>query len=53
MERRNFIKWSSLLSALGFVPSSNTLAATTIASHQKESTGAQDRAYWVGLLDKI
>ena len=53
MERRNFIKWSSLLSALGFVPSSNTLAATTIASHQKESTGAQDRAYWVDLLDKI
>ncbi len=53
MERRNFIKWSSLLSALGFVPSSNTLAATTIASHQKESTGAQDRAYWVSLLDKI
>ena len=53
MERRNFIKWSSLLSALGFVPSSNTLAATNITSHQKESTGAQDRAYWVGLLDKI
>lgn len=53
MERRNFLKWSSLLSTLGILPSGTTLAATTNANYQKETTGAEDRAYWVALLDKI
>jgi hypothetical protein len=53
MERRNFLKWSSLLSTLGLLPSSNVLASTTMVSHQKATTGIQDRAYWVALLDKI
>lgn len=53
MQRRNFIKWSSLLAFAGFVPehnlfakSNNTLGATTINEQN-------DREYWVALLDKI
>jgi len=53
MERRNFLKWSSLLSTLGLLPAGHAIASSTNIANSKASTGAQDRAYWVALLDKI
>ena len=47
MQRRNFIKWSSILSAAGFLPSTSLLANTP------NSTTGNDRTYWVGLVEKI
>ncbi|MCH5598291.1 DUF2264 domain-containing protein [Niabella ginsengisoli] len=47
MERRNFLKWSSLLGIGGAVPFKNVDAK--ILNNGPKS----DRAFWVGLLDKI
>lgn len=52
MERRHFIRWSTFLSTLGIFPTSPIIAG----NHDRLSnnnSGAQDRAYWVALLDKI
>lgn len=52
MERRNFIRWSSILGALGFVPAGKAFA-TGVPVSEALSSGAGDRTYWVSLLDKI
>lgn len=51
MQRRSFIKWSSLLSAAGLLPVTGTLANTSIP--EAVSTAESDRSYWVALLEKI
>ena len=54
MQRRNFLKWSSLLSTFGIIPAHHVLASDRIANHTNvPMTGEQDRAYWVSLLDKM
>ena len=56
MQRRNFLKWSSVLSTLGILPANHLIAADNASYNQtnyKALTGAQDRAYWVALLDKM
>jgi len=53
MQRRNFIKWSSLLGFGGILPAKNVLAdANDIFGDSKLPKG-NDRAYWVALLEKI
>ncbi|WP_114791460.1 DUF2264 domain-containing protein [Niabella yanshanensis] len=52
MQRRNFLRLSSLLGLAGSIPFSRSVAA------EKENASslaapANDRAYWVSLLDKI
>ncbi len=49
MQRRNFLKWSSLLSFAGLVPAKKTIAAINEEGFKKEN----DRNYWVQLLNKI
>lgn len=49
MQRRKFIKWSSILSMAGIVPSKNTLAHTAAAPLENKN----DRTYWVHLLNKM
>jgi hypothetical protein len=51
MQRRNFLKWSSLLSFAGITP-----AREILANDKKDFTASSkqnDREYWVSLLDKI
>ncbi|MFT4093932.1 MAG: DUF2264 domain-containing protein [Niabella sp.] len=50
MERRNFLKWSSLLGLAGALPFSNANAANNPGD---KPAPRSDRAYWVALLDKI
>lgn len=53
MQRRNFLKWSSLLGLTASLPFTRANAAG-IPGVDSLSLGPQaDRAYWVGLLDKI
>ena len=49
MERRNFLKWTSLAGLAGIF--GTTGAAST--ADRESSRQADDRAYWVSLLDKI
>jgi hypothetical protein len=51
MQRRNFLKWSSLLSVAGLMPVKKTNATHSFLNDtfNKEN----DRAYWIELLDKI
>lgn len=52
MERRNFLRWSSLLGLGGLLPARSAMAhsdATEETTKEKDS----DRTYWVSLLDKI
>lgn len=51
MQRRNFIKWSSILSAIGFLPGASVLASTP--SEPASMVTGNDRAYWVSLIEKI
>jgi hypothetical protein len=53
MERRFFLKLSSLLSAIGIIPAANAMASTNNDPKQQLATGLEDRVYWVELLDKI
>jgi hypothetical protein len=53
MQRRNFIKWSSLLAFTGFVPGQNIVASTTSIFDDTVATKPNDRAYWIALMDKI
>lgn len=53
MQRRNFLKWSSILSTIGILPAAQVASATNNSALPSLATGAQDRAYWVALLDKI
>lgn len=52
MQRRSFVKWSSLLGIAGLVPVKNVLAENN-AGAADEISKANDRDYWVSLLDKI
>jgi len=52
MQRRNFLKWSSLLSTVGLLPAKSVLAASPLLPADK-ATKTNDRDYWVSLLDKI
>lgn len=49
MQRRKFIKWSSILSMAGIVPAKNALAHTAA----EQQGNKNDRSYWVHLLDKM
>lgn len=53
MQRRKFIKWSSLLGFTGLVPAKNLLANSNAIFDGKKFSDKNDRAYWVALLDKI
>ena len=56
IKRRNFIKWSSVAGlAATTLPKSFAAenAANAITSVGKEPTGAADRKYWLGLMEKI
>lgn len=52
MQRRNFIRWSSLLSFAGILPVENAIA-NNINIFNTPKSKMNDRAYWVALLDKI
>lgn len=51
MQRRNFLKWSSLLGFGGIIPGQKVLANDKIDFAQ--TSKQNDREYWVSLLDKI
>jgi hypothetical protein len=53
MQRRKFLKWSSLLSMAGIVPAKNALAHAAAEPEENTFKNKNDRAYWVYLLDKI
>jgi len=53
MQRRNFLKWSSLLSFAGLVPAKNAIANTKDIFTGNGFTKENDREYWIGLLDKM
>ncbi len=53
MQRRHFIKWSSLLSTIGIIPAHQAIAGVNDMHISTSNSGAKDRAYWVALLDKI
>lgn len=52
MERRNFLRWSSVLGLAGLIPSKNTIA-NDIKDFENQKGKKNDRAYWVALLDKM
>lgn len=52
MQRRNFIRWSSLLSLAGLIPAKETIAGGKPSFEDTYAKG-NDRKYWVSLLDKI
>lgn len=53
MQRRNFLKWSSLLAFTGFVPGQNLVAKTTDIFDDTVAPKQNDRFYWINLMDKI
>ncbi len=55
MQRRKFLRWSSLLGFAGLIPAGKTPANSADANHisTEKNSAANDRAYWVSLLDKI
>lgn len=53
MQRRNFIKWSSLLSAAGLWTNTSLLAKTPASAKDTAAIIENDRTYWVSLLEKI
>ena len=53
MQRRNFLKWSSLLAFTGFVPGQSIVANTTDIFDDTVATKPNDRGYWIALMDKI
>lgn len=52
MQRRNFIKWSSLLGFTGVIPAKKAIAEVQPYLHE-EGHKSDDRKYWVSLLDKM
>lgn len=52
MERRNFLKWSSMLGLAGLIPAKNVIADNNLVS-EDDNKRDDDRTYWVNLLDKI
>lgn len=52
MERRNFLKWSSLLGLGGLIPGKETIAHSGHLLDEKNPKN-NDREYWVALLDKM
>lgn len=53
MERRNFLRWSSLVTLAGLAPLTKTFGTNTVINQEAGNAKKSDRAYWVGLLDKI
>lgn len=53
MQRRNFLKWSSLLAFTGFVPGQSLVAKTGAIFDDTKVKKQNDRDYWISLLDKI
>lgn len=53
MQRRNFLKWSSLLALTGIVPGESVLANTDAIFGDTVAAQQNDRDYWVALMDKI
>ena len=53
MQRRNFLKWSSILSFGGLIPGKNVLAGSQGVIDDNQLPKENDREYWVALLDKI
>lgn len=53
MKRRNFLRWSSLFTLAGLTPITATFGANTNTNLEEDNTKENDRAYWVGLLDKM
>lgn len=53
MQRKNFLRLSSLLGFAGLVPAKNVLAANDGFFSDEKQKSKNDRAYWVALLDKI
>ena len=53
MQRRNFIRWSSLLSLAGLVPVKNVAAVSKNIFSDEEFNKENDREYWIALMDKI
>jgi hypothetical protein len=53
MQRRNFLRWSSLLSTFGFLPEQAAAVGEQVLFSSEESPSKNDRDYWVALLDKI
>jgi hypothetical protein len=53
MQRRKFLKWSSLLTFTGLVPGQSLMAKTGDIFDDSIMTKTNDRAYWIALMDKI
>ncbi len=53
MQRRSFLRWSSLLGFAGLLPAKEVLASESENKGQDALPKGNDRAYWVSLLDKI
>lgn len=51
MQRRKFLKWSSILGFTGIVPAKNVMANAT--ERYDDFKNKNDRTYWVQLLDKM
>jgi hypothetical protein len=53
MQRRHFLRWSSLLGMAGLMPAKKIMAAADAVPEEEKFTAKNDRQYWVNLLDKI
>jgi hypothetical protein len=54
MERRSFLKWSTLFGFAGLTRAGEAFARDRHeTADERAVSGAQDRRYWVALLDKI
>lgn len=53
MQRRFFLRWSSLIGVAGLLPGKTVMAEESILFSDKTLPGKSDREYWVALLDKI
>lgn len=53
MQRRKFIKWSSLLTVGSSLPLQSMLASNKLGVDSQKLVGNNDRMYWVNLLEKI
>lgn len=52
MQRRRFLKWTSLLGATGLISPKSLLAGHTLSSADEKTVG-NDREYWVWLINKM
>ena len=53
MNRRNFVKWSSIASLLGLTGAGDVIATPRNAAESGNDQKVGDREYWVALIDKI